>query len=377
MTRNQMSSWTINNGNFSIVVMTMAMAIGSVVAFTAMKCGDTASTRRRVSTIRLMAEWNDSSENSNMWISQSYEDEEGDWREVMKDRQDGSYWESADDSGGGDKKKNLNQEENTSEDESEAWLDTLATLQGEEVKFIMKEADRADKARRMEELGFDPDVIANTLDVAIDDKLETIDEVARGAQNYRESQYLDDDSNTDWTTVESHTTAEKDSETGKIIEKNMVYVDEFSCIGCTNCASIAQSTFLMDEEHGRARAFKQGGDDDVTIQIAIDTCPVNCIHYIAYDELVRLEVRRRDQSINPKSQLVSRGETGGSGAGNYRIAATAVAGNDGSKTVFTSPPKIIDMDNLEINRRINKDKIRIVCTRLQKSREAEGKIVEL
>lgn len=91
----------------------------------------------------------------------------------------------------------------------------------------------------------------------------------------------------------------------------MVYVDEHSCIGCTHCAGIAQSTFFMESGLGRARVFQQWGDDDETIQIAIETCPVDCIHYVPYDELVRLEVERRDQNINFKARLVSQGEYGG------------------------------------------------------------------
>ena len=74
---------------------------------------------------------------------------------------------------------------------------------------------------------------------------------------------------------------------------------------------IAQSTFFMDQEHGRARVFSQWGDDDETIEIAIQTCPVDCIHYVPYDELVRLEVERRDQNINSKARLVSQAEYGG------------------------------------------------------------------
>ena len=69
----------------------------------------------------------------------------------------------------------------------------------------------------------------------------------------------------------------------------MVYVDEVTCIGCTNCAMIAQSTFFMEPEHGRARVFEQWGDDDETIQVAIETCPVDCIHYVPYEELKSLE----------------------------------------------------------------------------------------
>jgi hypothetical protein len=58
----------------------------------------------------------------------------------------------------------------------------------------------------------------------------------------------------------------------------------------------------MEDELGRARVFEQWGDDDETIQIAIETCPVDCIHYVPYDELVRLEIGRRDQNINFKGK---------------------------------------------------------------------------
>jgi ferredoxin len=109
-----------------------------------------------------------------------------------------------------------------------------------------------------------------------------------------------------------------------------VYVDEHTCIGCTNCAMIAQSTFFMHSEHGRARVFNQWGDDDETIQIAIETCPVDCIHYVPYDELAKLEVERRGQNINFKARLVSQGEYGGLGL-SHRV---------GGPNAFTAPQKI-------------------------------------
>ena len=74
---------------------------------------------------------------------------------------------------------------------------------------------------------------------------------------------------------------------------------------------IAQSTFFMDDEHGRARVFQQWGDDEDTIAVAIETCPVDCIHYVPYDELVSLEKQRRGQNINFKARLVSQAEGGG------------------------------------------------------------------
>ena len=58
-----------------------------------------------------------------------------------------------------------------------------------------------------------------------------------------------------------------------------VFVDEISCIGCTNCAGVCPKTFQMQwEEAGRARAVEQGMDSQDDIQEAIETCPVNCIH---------------------------------------------------------------------------------------------------
>ena len=85
----------------------------------------------------------------------------------------------------------------------------------------------------------------------------------------------------------------------------------------------------MEQDKGRARVFQQWGDDDETIQVAIETCPVDCIHYVPYEELVSLEIERRDQNINNKARLVNQGEYGG-GAG-HRV---------GGSSVFTGPQKI-------------------------------------
>lgn len=183
----------------------------------------------------------------------------------------------------------------------------------------------------MLEWGFDTETIANTLDVAMDNSTEVKDEM-EGMQAYRESSYLE---TVDFETVESHTTVEVDEETGEPIRSQMVYVDEHTCIGCTNCAMIAQSTFFMHSEHGRARVFQQWGDDDETIQIAIETCPVDCIHYIPYDELVELEKDRRSQNINFKARLVSQAENGNSlshltGGGQF-TAPQKISGNQASR----------------------------------------------
>jgi hypothetical protein len=97
---------------------------------------------------------------------------------------------------------------------------------------------------------------------------------------------------------------------------------------------IAQSTFFMEPENGRARVFEQWGDDEATIEIARETCPVDCIHYVPYDKLVQLEIQRRDQYINVLAGLVSRAERG---AGSGLMSSTPRS--FGSR-VFTDAPKI-------------------------------------
>ena len=75
---------------------------------------------------------------------------------------------------------------------------------------------------------------------------------------------------------------------GKLKEK-AVWVDERRCIGCTYCSSVATNTFAMEPEQGRARAFRQDGDSDELIQEAIDTCPVDCIDWVSFEDLIKLE----------------------------------------------------------------------------------------
>lgn len=287
----------------------------------------------------LFAEWKDSDNlDSNKWRANDDMNlaDQPDWQEALLNKQDGSFWSTFEPSNEDDDSIDKSPSDNTSalveeEDASEAWLKVLAELSAEEVEFNIQEAERADKARQMQEWGFESSLIASVLGVATDASLEDSDEV-QGMQAYRETSYLDE---VDLQTVESHSTVEKDEETGEPLRTQMVYVDEHSCIGCTNCAMIAQSTFFMHQEHGRARVFQQWGDDQETIQVAIETCPVDCIHYVPYDELVALEKDRRGQNINFKARLVSQAE--GSAAPSHRVgggqftAPQNISGNSGSR----------------------------------------------
>ncbi len=85
---------------------------------------------------------------------------------------------------------------------------------------------------------------------------------------------------------------------GKLHAK-AVWVDESLCIGCTYCSCVATNTFGMESTHGRARVFRQDGDSTNLIQEAIDTCPVNCIEWVRFEELDELRLKLEAKSIRP------------------------------------------------------------------------------
>jgi ferredoxin len=71
---------------------------------------------------------------------------------------------------------------------------------------------------------------------------------------------------------------------------SMIFIDEESCIGCSQCASASPDSFMMVET-GRFRAFFQRGDSpDVTL--AVQACPVSCMHRVTLQELKEYENAR-------------------------------------------------------------------------------------
>jgi ferredoxin len=86
-------------------------------------------------------------------------------------------------------------------------------------------------------------------------------------------------------------------ELGGFFRQTGVYVDEITCIGCKHCAHVAHNTFYIEPDYGRSRVVRQDGDSEEIIQEAIDTCPVNCIHWLDYTELRKLEEDRKFQVI--------------------------------------------------------------------------------
>jgi len=81
---------------------------------------------------------------------------------------------------------------------------------------------------------------------------------------------------------------------------------------------------MMTDEHGRARVFRQAGDSDELIAEAVDTCPVDCIWYVSWEDLVILENEREYQVINNQARLVGGSNiesTGWSGRGGWGVYA--------------------------------------------------------
>ena len=98
-------------------------------------------------------------------------------------------------------------------------------------------------------------------------------------------------------------------ELGGVQRQKGVYVDEITCIGCLHCAHVARNTFYIEADYGRSRVIRQDADSEEVIQEAIDTCPVDCIHWVDYTELKKLEEERKYQVIPiagyPVEQAVS------------------------------------------------------------------------
>ena len=79
----------------------------------------------------------------------------------------------------------------------------------------------------------------------------------------------------------------------------IVLVDRHICIGCRYCAHVASNTFVVEQNWGRSRAIRQDGDSTALIQEAIDTCPVDCIHWVPYEALPDLGAQLAQQEIQP------------------------------------------------------------------------------
>lgn len=55
-------------------------------------------------------------------------------------------------------------------------------------------------------------------------------------------------------------------------------VDKEQCISCELCVNNCPSVFRIGAD-GKSECFDPNGDSEENIQMAIDMCPVSCIHW--------------------------------------------------------------------------------------------------
>ncbi|MFZ2039686.1 MAG: ferredoxin [Desulfobacterales bacterium] len=58
-----------------------------------------------------------------------------------------------------------------------------------------------------------------------------------------------------------------------------VYIDTEECIGCESCVELCPEVFGFDEDSEKANVIMPEGGSEECIDEAIETCPVECIHW--------------------------------------------------------------------------------------------------
>ena len=182
----------------------------------------------------------------------------------------------------------------------------ISAAQAETAEVLLAEERRDAQRARMIAAGATPAQIAAFLggeaapDVPADDAvLDTV--IQQLNEGLQDEGYVDPEL---LGKVNSHELVALDEDGDPRDHARFVFVDEPACIGCYGCKNIAPSTFLMEDEYGRARVFQQYGDDEATVREAMSVCPMDCIHYVPFEELTALEKAREGQIINFKARLV-------------------------------------------------------------------------
>lgn len=60
-------------------------------------------------------------------------------------------------------------------------------------------------------------------------------------------------------------------------------VDPVKCIGCGLCVQLVPNVFAMQDD-GKSKVVKADGDEQQSIQGAVDACPVTAISWKEYEE---------------------------------------------------------------------------------------------
>jgi ferredoxin len=61
--------------------------------------------------------------------------------------------------------------------------------------------------------------------------------------------------------------------------ERLVYIDTDECIGCENCVEICPEVFGFNPEVEKAAVILPEGGSEECIEDAMDSCPVECIHW--------------------------------------------------------------------------------------------------
>jgi len=61
--------------------------------------------------------------------------------------------------------------------------------------------------------------------------------------------------------------------------RRKVYLDEEECIGCGMCEQLCPEVFRLNPETNVAEVIDTDEGTEESIQDAIDSCPVECIHW--------------------------------------------------------------------------------------------------
>jgi ferredoxin len=58
-----------------------------------------------------------------------------------------------------------------------------------------------------------------------------------------------------------------------------VVIDTDECIGCESCVELCSEVFTFNEEEEKAEVIMPEGGPEDCIEEAMETCPVECIHW--------------------------------------------------------------------------------------------------
>lgn len=93
-------------------------------------------------------------------------------------------------------------------------------------------------------------------------------------------------------------------------EQRAVFVDESTCIGCRMCVNLAAETFGTESMYGRARVHSQWANEEDDVKAAVESCPVDCIHFVDKQALPVLEWCMRQAERAPIAVMATGFGTG-------------------------------------------------------------------